>query len=170
MQSIRRYRDNKLKWNLVNAAKYVSIMIQSSLYITYKVTNSNRVYWAYVIYASFNTIYCVLWDYYMDWGLLRSFQSGTRFLRSNKLLYPKWFYYFGLVMNFPLRCLWYVQVAHFEGWEADPNFYLFIFSVGEGFRRMIWTLLRVENENVNNFEKYRTILQIPAYREEFEED
>ena len=133
-------------------------------------TNSNRVYSAYVIYASFNTIYCVLWDYYMDWGLLRSFQSGTRFLRSNKLLYPKWFYYFGLVMNFPLRCLWYVQVAHFEGWEADPNFYLFIFSVGEGFRRMIWTLLRVENENVNNFEKYRTILQIPAYREEFEED
>jgi hypothetical protein len=61
-------------------------------------------------------------------------------------------------------------VAPFTGWEADPNFYLFLFSVGEGFRRTIWTLLRVENENVNNFEKYRTILQIPAYREEVEDE
>jgi hypothetical protein len=41
--------------------------------------------------------------------------------------------------------------------------------MGEAFRRTMWSLLRIENENVNNFEKYRTILQIPAYREEYEE-
>ena len=29
------------------------------------------------------------------------------------------------------------------------------------FRRWFWALLRVENEHVNNFEKYRTILEIP---------
>lgn len=35
---------------------------------------------------------------------------------------------------------------------------------------MQWTLLRVENENVNNFERYRNILYIPSFKEEYEED
>jgi hypothetical protein len=34
-QSIKRYRVNKLKWNLVNAAKYISIMVQAGLYVAY---------------------------------------------------------------------------------------------------------------------------------------
>jgi hypothetical protein len=42
-------------------------------------------------------------------------------------------------------------------------------SVAEGFRRAQWSLIRIENENVNNFEKYRNILQIPEFREEDEE-
>lgn len=45
-------------------------------------------------------------------------------------------------------------------------------SVVEGFRRAQWSLIRIENENVNNFERYRNILQIPAFKddEEFEEE
>jgi septin family protein len=39
----------------------------------------------------------------------------------------------------------------------------------EGFRRAQWSLIRIENENVNNFEKYRNILQIPAFKEDDEE-
>lgn len=39
-------------------------------------------------------------------------------------------------------------------------------SVAEGFRRAQWALIRVENENVNNFEKYRNILQIPPFKED----
>ncbi len=31
----------------------------------------------------------------------------------------------------------------------------------EVYRRAQWCLFRVENENVNNFEKYRVILEIP---------
>ncbi len=105
----------------------------------------------------------------MDWGIFRSFEPGTKFLRTGKLLYPKWFYYFGILINTILRFVWPLQVLRFRGWAKDPNIVLFVLSLCEGFRRMIWTLLRVENENVNNFEKYRTILQIPAYREEYEE-
>ena len=36
----------------------------------------------------------------------------------------------------------------------------------EGLRRAQWALIRIENENVNNFERYRNVLYIP----EFEED
>lgn len=33
----------------------------------------------------------------------------------------------------------------------------------EVFRRAQWAILRVENENCNNFEQYRTVLQIPEF-------
>lgn len=34
-------------------------------------------------------------------------------------------------------------------------------SLAEAYRRAQWSLFRVENENVNNFEKYRVVLEIP---------
>jgi hypothetical protein len=39
-------------------------------------------------------------------------------------------------------------------------------TVVEGSRRAQWALLRIENENVNNFERYRTILEVPAFKED----
>lgn len=35
----------------------------------------------------------------------------------------------------------------------------------EAMRRTQWALLRIENENVNNFEKYRNVLQIPEFKD-----
>ena len=37
-------------------------------------------------------------------------------------------------------------------------------------RRTQWALLRVENENLNNFEKYRNILHIPELNDEILEE
>ena len=116
-QSIRRYRDNKLSWNLVNAAKYISIIIFTSFFVAYSTTKSSFWFYVYVVYGVFNTIFCLGWDFYMDWGLLRSFKPGTRFLRTSKLLYPKWFYYFSLVANVILRFLWIFQVSELD---KDP--------------------------------------------------
>ena len=71
-QSLWRYRDNKLKRNLVNAAKYISIMVMAGLYVTYMETKKSYVLVIYVFYGFLNTIYCLSWDFYMDWGLFRS--------------------------------------------------------------------------------------------------
>ena len=46
---------------------------------------------------------------------------------------------------------------------------LFILGMAEALRRTQWTLMRIENENVNNFERYRNVLQIPAYKDEYDE-
>jgi|LauGreDrversion4_2_1035121.scaffolds.fasta_scaffold219052_2 hypothetical protein len=107
-QSLRRYRDNKLSWNLVNAAKYVSIMIFTAFFVLYKTSETNADVWkiVFISYGVFNMIFCTAWDFYMDWGLMRSFEPGTRFLRKSKLLFPKWFYYFSLVATLILRSLW----------------------------------------------------------------
>jgi hypothetical protein len=44
-----------------------------------------------------------------------------------------------------------------------------ILCLGELFRRGQWAIIRLENEQVNNLEKYRTFLEIPPVREEEEE-
>jgi hypothetical protein len=42
--------------------------------------------------------------------------------------------------------------------------------LAEGYRRAQWALFRIENEQVNNPERYRTILQIPPIKEDYEEE
>ena len=38
-------------------------------------------------------------------------------------------------------------------------------TVIEAIRRAQWALIRIENENVNNFERYRNVLQIPEFKD-----
>ena len=45
---------------------------------------------------------------------------------------------------------------------------IFFLGIVEGLRRIQWVLIRVENENINNFEKYRNIIHIPKIREDVE--
>lgn len=81
------------------------------------------------------------------------------------------FYYFGICTNTILRLFWIVQLVPYwtpYAWARDPQFTLTILGLGEGMRRMQWTLMRIESENVNNFEKYRNVLQIPAFKEDDE--
>jgi hypothetical protein len=96
----------------------------------------------------------------MDWGLLRSQEPGKKYLR-NKIMYPAWFYYYAMISNLFLRFFWILGLipgSDFEKWFNDAQVMLFILTVAEGFRRTQWALIRIENENINNFEKYRTIL------------
>jgi hypothetical protein len=43
--------------------------------------------------------------------------------------------------------------------QADQYFLISV----EVFRRALWAILRLENENCNNFEQYRIVLQIPEF-------
>lgn len=51
-------------------------------------------------------------------------------------------------MPFPFFKLW--------GWILLSAFL-------ELWRRWCWSLIKIENENINNFEKYRDITEIPFY-------
>lgn len=101
----------------------------------------------------FITTFMILWDIFMGWGLGRIF-SRNFFLRD-KIVYPKWMYYSAIVSNTLIRVSWLVDFQISK--EAD----YFIRSLIEIFRRCTWLLFRVENENTNNPDKYRTILAIP---------
>lgn len=64
------------------------------------------------------TVYCAAWDYYMDWGLLRSDEPGKYGLRP-KISYPAKFYYWACFVNLFLRFFWVFQI--FTITWADPN-------------------------------------------------
>jgi hypothetical protein len=117
-----------------------------------------------------STLYCLYWDYKMDWGLFRETPGkGKKYLRD-KLLYPTWFYYYAIISNMFLRFFWVFGLITFDNVYIDKQIIPLIQCLFEGFRRAQWALIRIENENVNNFERYRTILQIPAFKEDYEED
>lgn len=170
-----RYKETNLTAHLINAGKYFSsICIQAAS--AAKILSSNQPTYpasvAVLAVVSFlSTVYCLYWDYKMDWGLLRSSRVGKKYLRD-KLLFPVWFYYYAMISNFFLRFLWVLGLLPetvASGLNKD-QLIPFIQCLFEGFRRAQWALIRIENENVNNFERYRTILQIPAFKEDYEEE
>ena len=123
--------------------------------------------WFFIPANLLSTFYSFGWDIYMDWGLLRGVE-GKRFLRA-KTSYPNYFYYMAMPLDLVLRLTWILNLFTYDenkDWFWNWEVLTMIEAVSEGFRRGVWAIFRVENENVNNFEKYRTILQIPAVKEE----
>ena len=131
-----------------------------------------------------STMYSYGWDLYMDWGLLRTTEKYYWGLREDrKILYHQVFYYFAIVTNFLLRFCWTIFVwknlfkleaadsseSQFDPLEAYKVQFL-VLSLCELIRRTQWALLRVENEQLNNFESYRSISIIPPIVEDTAEN
>ena len=126
---------------------------------------ADTAFWLYIAANIIKTIYSFIWDIYMDWGLCRSNKRGdeNRYLRP-KINYHPCFYYWAIFSDFILRFIWILFL--FRLGEKDSSFnnldIMFCLSIySEGFRRAQWALLRVENEQNNNLEAYRTIPIIP---------
>merc|ERR1719469_374669 len=111
------------------------------------------------------TTYSFIWDIYMDWGLFRSNERGdeNRFLRP-KINYHHSFYYWAIFSDFVLRYIWILFLFNYGTKDSSFNQLNIMFALSvyaEGIRRAQWALLRVENEQNNNLEAYRTIPIIP---------
>lgn len=123
----------------------------------------------YVIFNLIATLYCGIWDYYMDWGLWRSKKKGHYGLRD-QMIYPQWFYYYAICTNAIIRFFWVLNIFAFPFTTSKDGEYVmerleimvFIGMIAEAYRRSQWSLLRVENEFYNNFEAYRSIPAIPT--------
>ena len=102
----------------------------------------------------------------MDWGLCRCTEKGKYALRP-KITYAPWFYYFSMVGDALMRCTWtitaFIDVDGYP-WLTGISFGTLI-GVVELYRRWQWSLIRIENEQVNNLERYRHILDIPEITE-----
>jgi hypothetical protein len=130
----------------------------------------------YLLFGIFSTLYSYSWDIVMDWGLLRG--SGGSKGMINKLLrdrlkYPASFYLFSAFTNFFLRFAWILPIVDQMYWHSllgetlmQMEVLFFFLALAELYRRAQWSLFRVENENINNYEKYRTIHEIPKVIDE----
>ena len=94
----------------------------------------------------------------MDWGLLRA-PNGLRETST----FSQNFYYFSAVIDLILRCVWLIATIFSKErhpWLATFE-YATLIAVAELVRRWIWAIIRIENEQVSNLEKYRYILKVP---------
>eukprot|EP00347_Sterkiella_histriomuscorum_P004047 403361947 len=165
-QCMRRYHDTKVRAHLINGGKYMTSISVQVAAIFYTKNKSDLTLLIFIGANVASTIYSYYWDMIMDWGLFRSHEKGKKYLRS-KLFYPVFFYYYAIVSNLILRCFWIIPLIPIDStdWVAKSQLITLLVSVAEGFRRAQWSLIRIENENVNNFEKYRNILQIPPFQD-----
>jgi len=77
----------------------------------------------YLVSNVISTLWCAVWDYYMDWGLFRSFKKDRYMLRE-QLRFPKYFYYFAMVSNFILRFLWLLSINTYD-FEKDDKYNIY---------------------------------------------
>jgi hypothetical protein len=154
-QCLNRYYYTKMAWpHIANAVKYIGGITNVTISWLYGIKKVNTL--VFITIALTATLYMLFWDIYMDWNLAR-FPSKNFFLRDN-ITYPKYMYYWAIVINTFLRFTWTTSLFYMPIDDESKNFLL---SICEVYRRTQWTLFRVENENANNPEKYRTVLDIP---------
>jgi hypothetical protein len=156
-QCLNRYYYTKMPWpHIGNAIKYIGGML-NTIFSWLFAMNREKYIIPYLCVAFPAIAYMLFWDIYMDWNLGR--YSSKNFFLRDKLVYPKWMYYGAIILNSLLRFTWLVNL--FPGFPLSDEPKSFFLSSLEIYRRSQWALFRVENENTNNPEKYRTILDIP---------
>jgi len=141
-----------MKVHLINAGKYFSvILIQFANIFKHKIRSDLTLY-IFVAISLISTFYAFAWDLYMDWGLLRSKEAGKFALRP-KILLPSWFYYYSIATNLVLRFTWILPLfaSQMPSWITSTQVLVGILCLAEGYRRAQWAIIRLENEQINNF-------------------
>mmetsp|Transcript_17641 Transcript_17641/g.16876 ORF Transcript_17641/g.16876 Transcript_17641/m.16876 type:complete len:140 (-) Transcript_17641:26-445(-) len=124
--------------------------------------------WYYVTFGTMGALMGAYWDIYFAWGCCRSMEPGKQFIR-HKFLYPRWIYYQAFFTNFFFRFSWVMNIIPKDiqpDWMKNTDFLYMMQGFLNCCRGIQWIMIRVENENINNFEKYRNILEIPPIMDE----
>ncbi|GMP46527.1 hypothetical protein CsSME_00014643 [Camellia sinensis var. sinensis] len=139
----------------LNGVKYFITIVALCMRIDYSLNKGvswNILAWiASVIVVVFGTY----WDLVLDWGLLQ---------RKSK---NRW-----LILNVLLRFVWLQTVFHQVPF-LHKQIVAVIVAVLEIIHRGIWNLFRLENEHLNNVDKYRAFKSVPLpfnYNEDDDKD
>jgi len=145
----------------------------AALPMWFKPYNHNTAWWVFMWSHIFCSGYSYVWDIYMDWGLCRHFENDKKKYLRKKMMYKPIFYWYAAVSDLILRFVWIFGLYRYgqaDSWYNRAQGTSLILITLEAFRRSQWALLRVENEQCNNFEQYRTIPIIPPIIETDEKD
>jgi hypothetical protein len=137
----------------VNAGKYFSVILIHFSNIFRTKLRTEATFNVFLGLSLLSTLYSFSWDLYIDWGF---FQKGSLaalkkrdirgFLRQ-RTLFPTWFYLTSIVSNLVLRFLWALpMLPMLPGWLHNSQVLVSIITIGEGYRRAQWSIIRIENE------------------------
>ena len=167
LQCLRRYfSENSLTRsafpNLVNAGKYSIAVAEiiAAFFVTNDKYESSSGYSgsvvAFYVISSLSTVYKSAWDIFVDAGILR---------RKDYLLpFPSTYICFS-VFNLLLRLIWVPKYLLSTSARYGSAQWIFIvFALLEIARRFVWSVIRLENEQVSNPENYRVLNFAPMPR------
>ena len=108
-QCFKKYIKQDSKPQAVNAGKYFSKLLPYFVLLYYKDSKfiGNEGFYIWLTTIIIASLYSIAWEYYMDWGLLRSKKTGKYGLRD-KILFPPNFYYFAMIMDLFFRFFWII--------------------------------------------------------------
>jgi hypothetical protein len=147
-------KENSKRIHLLNALKYVmgiSVIVFSMLYGAYHFPVL-KILW--IILSVVSSIYGIIWDVKMDWGLFSGDKKNI-FLREKLLIGSSLLYYLCIMLNIILRFTWTFSLSIIEAEILDTEITTTIFSALELFRRFMWNIFRVENEQISNCGRFR---------------
>ncbi|XP_030919167.1 xenotropic and polytropic retrovirus receptor 1 [Geospiza fortis] len=170
IQCLRRYRDNKRAFHLVNAGKYSTtffVVTFAALYSTHEAKNHSDTqvfFYLWIIFCFISSCYTLIWDLKMDWGLFDKNAGENTFLREG-IVYPqKAYYYCAIVEDVILRFAWTIQISltSLQNYPFGTQSVIPIFSSPSIHprRRFVWNFFRLENEHLNNCGEFRAVRDI----------
>ncbi|KAL0481202.1 hypothetical protein AKO1_012592 [Acrasis kona] len=167
LQCLRRYYDSGDMNQMLNAGKYCSTMLAIIASYVHKKINSSDMGTAWMLIwfsvSIWSTLYKYVWDVVMDWGLFRVTDTKYKLLRRNLLYSPIW-YYLAMIENLFIRTVWlwlFFLRFYFTSRIWDSQFVMFGIAIAELFRRFVWNVFRLENEHLNNADKFRAVVEVP---------
>ncbi|KAK7885977.1 hypothetical protein WMY93_025598 [Mugilogobius chulae] len=171
VQCLRRYRDTKRAFpHLVNAGKYSTTFFAvtfGALYSTHKgdsekIEEAQVFFYLYITCLVISSLYTLIWDLKMDWGLFDRNAGENTFLRE-EIVYPhKAYYYSAIVEDVLLRFSWTLTItlSTLTKINGIKDILTTILAPMEVFRRFVWNFFRLENEHLNNCGEFRAVRDI----------
>uniref|UniRef100_A0A8C9S6S4 Xenotropic and polytropic retrovirus receptor 1-like n=1 Tax=Scleropages formosus TaxID=113540 RepID=A0A8C9S6S4_SCLFO len=169
VQCLRRYRDTKRAFpHLVNAGKYSTtffVVTFVALYSTHRDqdhSDAEVFFYLLILSSVVNSLYTLIWDLKMDWGLFDRNAGENTFLRE-EIVYPqKAYYYCAIVEDVILRFAWTIQISltTTNTVLSTSDLIATVLAPLEVFRRFVWNFFRLENEHLNNCGEFRAVRDI----------
>ncbi|XP_053715613.1 xenotropic and polytropic retrovirus receptor 1a [Synchiropus splendidus] len=169
IQCLRRYRDTKRAFpHLVNAGKYSTtffVVTFAALYATHREqghTDADMFFYLLIVFSTISSLYTLIWDLRMDWGLFDRGAGENTFLRE-EIVYPhKAYYYCAIIEDVILRFAWTIQISltTMTKIHSVGDIVATVLAPLEVFRRFVWNFFRLENEHLNNCGEFRAVRDI----------
>lgn len=151
------FRRTNNRVHVINLGKYTSCVlymfftiIQNNVDPDQSERTLNGLIWFLHI---FSQLYCFAWDILMDWGWVKGKNRSSMF-GSN------WPYVIATIFDLFGR-LFFIEVNLHLNALFTKNYAQWLQVFIELFRRGVWSIFRLENENLNNLETYRNVDFVP---------
>jgi len=167
IQCIRRRVDTGEVRHLHNAAKYSTSFFVTAFSVLWSLYPS-QLSWFYcwILAVVVGSLFNSFWDCVHDFGVFHKHGEHRSFF-PQQLIFPRYWYVCGVVINTLLRFGWTLTLSPStlgvdnEG-IFDELWFGTVLATAEIFRRTMWNVFRVANEQSTNDGKFRAVNYVPV--------